>query len=289
MIRHLHIILLVALLFVGGRAKAEPAHPFPVKVLQPDGSSVTIVLHGDEWMNFITTVDGYTVVKNNEGYYVYALLEGNNQKASQVVAHDTEDRQQKELAFLTGITKYQVPKMSEEKAQQMNEENRRRQVKLNTVRRNAKNTYENFRGLVILVEFNDMKFSRDDYKEIITDMINKKNYTGYDNEKFTGSLRDYFYDNSNGKFEPQFDVAGPYTVDFSQYDGNDKTFTIMKAAVDSADVDVNFKNYDCDGDGTVDAIYFLFAGYASNFSGNDKRLLWPHKSALINWWVWDGH
>lgn len=274
------ILTIIIILTTPSVIRAIPADPTPVKVQQPDGSSVTLVLHGDEWLHFNTTEDGYTVVKNNDGYYVYALLEEGQLKATQVVAHDAKDRQSEEVAFLAEITKYQVPAMSEENRQKMTEGNHRRQVKLNATRRNAKHAYDNFRGLVILVEFNDMKFSRDDYKEIMNDMINKKDYTGYDNEQFTGSMRDYFYDNSNGKFDPQFDIAGPYTVNYSQYDGSTRSASIMRAAVNAADVDVNFKDYDLDGDGTVDVLYFLFAGYAANFTGNDERLLWPHEFSL---------
>lgn len=282
--RRLHLLLsTIIFLTISSVVRAIPADPTPVIVQQPDGSSVTLVLRGDEWLHFNTTEDGYTVVKNNEGYYVYALKDGGQLIPSLVVAHDAKDRQSEEVAFLAGITKYQVPPMSEENRQKMKERNHRRQVKLNATRHNAKHTYDNFHGLVILVEFNDMKFSRDDYKEIMNDMINKKNYTGYDNEQFTGSMRDYFYDNSNGKFDPQFDIAGPYTVNYSQYDGSTRSASIMRAAVDSADVDVNFKDYDLDGDGTVDVLYFLFAGYAANFNGNDERLLWPHEHSLIQY------
>ena len=49
-------------------ARAIPAHPKPIKVQQPDGSFVTITLHGDEWNNFNTTEDGYSVVKDGRGY-----------------------------------------------------------------------------------------------------------------------------------------------------------------------------------------------------------------------------
>ena len=260
--------------------RAIPADPTPVTVVQPDGSKVTLVQHGDEWLHFTTTEDGYTVVKNSEGYYVYALKDGRRLISSLIVAHDAADRQSEELSFLSGIAKYIVPEMSEENAQRKREESHLRQARRNTNRRNAKYAYENFRGLIILVEFNDMKFSRDDYKEILTDMINKKNYTGFDDEKFTGSMRDYFYDNSNGTFDPQFDVVGPYAVDYSQYEGGNNSRKIMSAAVDSADVDVNFKDYDLDHNDEVDIIYFLFAGYAASFSGNDDRLLWPHTSAV---------
>ena len=56
-------------------------------------------------------------------------------------------------------------------------------------------------------------------------MINDKNFTGFMNTgvipskiEYTGSVRDYFYDNSFGKFDPQFDVVGPVKVDYSMYD-----------------------------------------------------------------------
>lgn len=277
---YLTVIILLAFTTI---VRAVPANPTPIKVKQPDGNSITIVLRGDEWLSFTTTTDGYTVVKNDEGYYVYALLEDGQLKPSQVVVHDADERQGEERSYLENIPKYLTPEMSSETIQLKKETNQRRKARRNANRRHAKYAYEHFKGLAILVEFNDMKFSREDYKALFTDMMNKKDYTGYDNEQFTGSVRDYFYDNSNGKFDPQFDVVGPYTIDFSQYDGRTYSNRIMKAAIDSADVDVNFKDYDLDNDGEMEGIYFLFAGYAANYSGNDERLLWPHESYLYDY------
>lgn len=280
MMRFVKSWLIVAALFLSATVKAEPVHPLPFKVQQPDGTAITILSFGDEWLSFDTTEDGYTIKKNSEGYWVYALLENGVLKATQVMAHDVAQRQPSEVAFLRDIPKRLKPEMTAEKAQIRKETTQRRMARRNAIHRRVKNTYENFRGLLVLVQFNDMKFSRDDYKELITDMVNKKDYTGYDNEVFTGSVRDYFYDNSDGKFEPQFDVVGPYTVDYSQYDGNNSSAKIMRAAVDSADIDVNFKDYDLDGDGRMEVIYFIFAGFASNYTGNDQRLIWPHESYL---------
>ena len=45
---------------------------------------------------------------------------------------------------------------------------------------------------------------------------------------------------------------------------------------------MNYKYYDRYGDGTVDMVFFLFAGGGSNFSGNDSRLLWPHASTVLS-------
>ena len=57
------ILLLLSFFVSVCTAMAVPAHKGKVSVKQPDGSTVTIRLHGDEYMSFTTTEDGYTVVK----------------------------------------------------------------------------------------------------------------------------------------------------------------------------------------------------------------------------------
>lgn len=266
---------------------AVPAHPGMVKVQQPDGSYVTLRLLGDEWRHFQTTSDGYSVVKNSRGYYVYAEKKDGQLQPTAHVAHDEAQRTSSERAFLTSVKKYLSPEMTEQTAaiyQQVQQRQREVLASRRAQGRRATN-YDKFRGLIILVEFNDKEFSRPDYKDIITDMVNKENYTGFDNEKYTGSVRDYFSDNSGGKFQPKFDVVGPYKVDFSQYDCNSekgKCPEVLIAAIDSADVDVNFKDYDGDGNGRVDLVYFIIAGNGANYGGNDANLWWPHRSAIFN-------
>ncbi len=195
------------------------------------------------------------------------------------VAHDALQRSAAEKVFLADVRKYQAPAMKADMAvmkAQMPQQQRRALAS-----RRATN-YNNFRGLVILVQFNDLEFTREDYRQIVDDMINKENYTGYDSEVYTGSVRDYFSDNSGGKFKPQFDVVGPYTVNYSKYDPNqtDNAQAITFAAVDAADADVDFSQYDGDGDGVVDLVYFIIAGNGSNYTDNDSRLWWPHRYVI---------
>lgn len=282
------LLLLVAMV---GNSMAIPALRQKVTVTQPDGTTVTIMLHGDEWHHFTTTDDGYTLEKNKQGYYVYAQEVDDELRATDIIAHDQVNRTANEVAFLQKVKKYQTPKMSAHNAKMKDSITRHQQQTLNN-RRAARYDYNKFRGLVILVEWNDKGFSRDDYSTIINDMVNKENYTGYDNEKFTGSVRDYFSDNSGGKFVPTFDVVGPYTADFSQYDaqggytGNEEDYKpfsyakILNNVINQADADVDFSKYDGDGDGVVDLVYFILAGNGSNYAGNDKRLWWPHRSRL---------
>ena len=264
--------------------QAVPAYPGSIQVRQPDGSFITLRLLGDEWLNFNTTVDGYSVVKDKRGYYVYAEKKDGRLLATSRVAHDVAERSADEQTYLAGVKKYQVPQMSTAIAalkSRMEAEGAKRRAQ----RRASQYDFSKFKGLIVLVQFNDKEFSRPDYKDILKDMVNQEGYTGYETQKIAGSVRDYFSDNSDGKFQPQFDVVGPYTIDFSQYDCNYKNGRcdeVLLAAIDSVDKDVNFKEYDGDNDGAVDLVFFVFAGNGANYAGNNEDLWWPHRAQIWN-------
>ena len=274
------ILLLIVSVMTVATIQAVPAHPKPVKVQQPDGTCVTIKLHGDEWLNFTATEDGYSVVKDSRGYYVYAELKDQQLQPTAQIAHDAVQRSAAERAFLAHVKKYQAPAMRADMAK-MKEQVQQIQRRALASRRTT--NMKNFRGLVILVQFNDREFSRPDYKDIITDLLNKEGFPGYDDQVYSGSVRDYFADNSKGKFVPQFDVVGPVTVDFSQYDPKqtDNVEPIIKAALDAVDDEVDFSQYDGDGNKVVDMVYFMIAGKGSHYGGNDENLWWPHRSQII--------
>ena len=274
---------------------AVPAHPGTRKVQQPDGTYVSIRLMGDEWCHFHTTADGYSVVRDGRGYYVYAERRDGRLEATAHVAHDEDGRTASEREYLSAVRKYQAPAIHEQTRQLRSKLQLRQQQTLARRRSQMYNyDYDKFKGLIILVQFNDRTFSREDYPEILDDMVNKENYTGFGNQTYTGSVRDYFTDNSGGKFQPQFDVVGPVTIDYSQYDcqggykwGDDgydawRSSKITLAAVDAADAEVDFSQYDGDGDGKADLVFFIFAGFGANYDGNDKGLWWPHRSIFID-------
>ncbi len=270
---------------------AVPAHPGTIQVQQPDGSLLTLRLVGDEWLHFNTTEDGYSVVRNAQGFYVYAELEGGRLRATQHVAHNVGERQAAEQAYLLTQQKYQAPAMDEPQ-QRMKRAMQQRQKQALAARRAQQYDYNNFRGLIVLVAYNDRDFSRADYADYVNDMVNQEGYTGYQKTNgqwvdCTGSVRDYFSDNSNGRFQPQFDVAGPYTVGYSQYDGSNEGINILNDALEQADADVDFSQYDGDGDGFVDLVFFIVAGNGANYSGNDGDLWWPHRSAVYDPSTWN--
>lgn len=281
-------ILIACMLFsaIVLTAKAVPALPGTARIQQPDGSWLTIRLVGDEYRHFNTTEDGYSIVTDTKGYYVYAELQDGQLVPTRQRAHDVQERSEKETVFLADRRKMLTPAMSRPMAAEQQAELSRR-AKARAQRREPSYDYNKFKGLIILVEFNDKKFSRSDYKSLITNMVNKANYKGYSNSnygRFTGSVRDYFYDNSDGMFAPQFDIAGPVSVDRSQFypEGTKNATQLMNDVVDAADEIVDFSQYDGDNDGLVDMVYFIFAGIGANISGNDSKLIWPHAGAIYN-------
>lgn len=276
--------LLIALTATVGWA--VPAKSGATRIQQPDGSHITVSLHGDEYLHYTTTSDGYTVVRNTQGCYVYAEQHDGRLVATDMRAHDASERSERELSFLQEVGKHLTPAMTAHAAKARQGEYSRR-AKARARHREPEYDYNSFRGLIILVQFNDKEFSRENYTSIIEDMVNMEGYRGYDNTnngRFTGSVRDYFHDNSNGLFTPRFDIVGPVTVDRSQYyaEGTENATQLVLDAIDAADSEVDFSLYDGDDDGVVDMVYFIFAGLGSNVNGNDERLVWPHAGAVYN-------
>ena len=62
------------------------------------------------------------------------------------------------------------------------------------------------RVLVLLVEFQDLTFTVPDPAGSFERMLNQEGYREFGG---TGSVRDYFNDNSQGLFVPSFEVVGP--------------------------------------------------------------------------------
>lgn len=140
------------------------------------------------------------------------------------------------------------------------------------------------RGIIILVQFQDKSFRPEHDVDLYDQIANADNFT---NEMgFRGSVKDYFRDQSYGKFVIDFDVVGPVTMpenyDFYGSNRTGSTFNAMnvgqmvKDACVAVDSEVDFTDYDWDGDGEVDQVFILYAG-RGEASGGDENTIWPHE------------
>ena len=140
----------------------------------------------------------------------------------------------------------------------------------------------NKRGLVILAEFPNKRFSMADPVALYRKITNAPDY--HDNG-FQGSVRDYFMAQSGGKFILDFDVAGPVMMsqpyDYYGNDGEKNISEMVKEACKGVQDSIDFSRYDWDGDGEAEEVFILYAGYGQNdYDTSNDSLIWPLMNKL---------
>lgn len=138
------------------------------------------------------------------------------------------------------------------------------------------------RGLFILVNYADTKYQPSNTRAQMDSMMNAINYT-YGSAY--GSARQYFTDQSNGRYKPVFDVVGPVTLtkQASYYGSNDEEgndlypgdMVVEACKLAKSQFNVDFTQYDNDHDGEIDFVYIIYAGKGEADS-NIKETIWPH-------------
>ena len=142
------------------------------------------------------------------------------------------------------------------------------------------------KGLIILVAFSNKPFlpygdnGQQDEARLVSYYERIANERHFSETPFVGSVRDYFLDNSYGLFDFSFDIAGPVTLqrDYEYYGQempggtHDAHPALMVAeACRAVDADVDFSRYDSDGDGEVDQVFILYAGWLTPTELHDSR------------------
>lgn len=285
------ILLLCFLLFHAEDASAIKANPKPVTVTQPDGTTITIRLHGDENFHYVTTIDGYLISRDKDGYFKYIDTEaiGNSRVISKQKAHNINKRNPEESRFINTLTPaiklkealLRSAKRDKKVPSQILHKSMINPSKLTKANEAAESQY-----LVILVNFKDRSFS---FKNSDFDKwLNEKDYSV---DGGTGSVKDYYRDNSMGKFIPNFIVVGPYTLEHDQIyyaenneetgeDTNPRAMVVEACRMAKADnPNMDFAQYDNDKDGYMDNVYVIYAGYSEASTGNGDDM-WPHSWTL---------
>ena len=143
------------------------------------------------------------------------------------------------------------------------------------------------KGVVILVNFSDKNMQSGHTQATFDELCNSTNCTvnaGYP------SAAQYFADQSNGAYRPQFDVFGPVTLsrNVAYYgtdgdkEGDDQHATdavIEGCRLANEQFTINWADYDSDNDGYVDFVYVIYAG-KGQADGGTSETIWPH-----NWSV----
>ncbi len=261
--------------------QAAPAFREPVTVIQPDGTTLVVTLHGDEHAAWTTTTDGTLVVRQQDGYYVAAISDDGRLTATTLLAHQPHQRSSAEQTVCQA--QQQRHALFYEQTGRSVQASRRAQV--------TGTSYFPHSGspkcLVILVNFSDTTFKSTDPVAQFEQYFNGETQEnlGHNEDKNLVSVKKYFQQSSNGKFMPEFTIVGPYTLPqtMEYYGGNtsssqasDKAFgQFCKDAIALADKDVDFKDYDNNGDNKAELVCIIYAGYGESVDGNPTSTLWP--------------
>nr|WP_313978008.1 M6 family metalloprotease domain-containing protein [uncultured Prevotella sp.] len=285
--------LIICLILCSLTTWAAKAESIPVQVRQADGSVVTVILRGDEHINWYTTLDGVLLVQGaDNNYYIGKVEKSGNLIATKQLAHEAHTRSQVELNLIAKQDKEKffayVNKIAEESENAYDNSPLTRSPIIDS----GYNGVPYFphtgspKALVILAEFQDTTFTIQDTKKVFTNyLMNEDHFSDkrYNQDQNYKGVRGYFKDCSYGQFTPVFDVVGPIKLPKAHAvygAGNDRMDLLLADACATVDGMVNFADYDANNDGIVDLVYVIYAGHSANTSGNKDTNIWP-KSGTI--------
>ena len=244
--------LITLFVFVSSTLAVPAKRGVTKELVLTDGTRVTATLVGDEHGHFWLAADG-TAYQAIDGATTYQSIDAEAVKAKAKAKRSAADQRR-----LNRMAPHRVGEVGGITGQK--------------------------KGLIILVNFSDVAFNSSNNNALYQRIANEENFSS---GNFKGSMRDYFYAQSEGLFELTFDVVGPVEVSKSQSyygsndsSGNDKyPATMVIEALKKADNEVNFADYDWDGDGEVEQVYVVYAG-KGEADGGAASTIWPHEWEL---------
>lgn len=265
------LFLLLIFLFQYYGVWAIPAYPYKIPIVV-NGKEIYIRLFGDEYNKSAESEDGYTIIQNEKHQWCYARINQNsNVEASQWLL-GTEQTGNKDLQeFLKTAPKHFKAK----------------NTKVNSGNSSARNLVQKVEGkrkmLIILMEYRDLAFSKSklDFDRLF-------NEEGYNDDHAQGSVKDFYFSASYGQLDLESDIYGPYTSKYEMNyygkntgkNGDDtNAYALFEEAINYVAREVNLKQYDGDGDGFIDNVHIIFAGYGEE-AGAVSNAIWSHEATF---------
>lgn len=265
------LFMFMAALVMAQMATAIPAKRVVRTVSQPDGTTLQVMLRGDETFHFYTTPDGIHMRQSSSGQWVVDTRDVSRMWRERVEERAAQRRphaeKMRKLLHDSSLKAARRVKRAPDATEQTDDMHKK--------------------GLLILVNFNDVKLTTpaSKIKEVYNQILNSEDNPYGDNY---GSVHEYFLDQSYGQLHVTFDIAGPVTLSknmsyYGKNQDNDEPNVgeMIHDAIDGVKNEVNFADYDWDGDGEVENVYITYAGYGEA-SGASENTVWPHQWDLIS-------
>lgn len=265
-------------------AHAVQASPWPIETKQPDGTSITLHVRGDEYLHWHEDTSGYAVVED-AGWYRYAdsVVNGELRASAHAVG--------KVSPSAVGLTQGLKPAPLAIRARGIGSVGAQVAGAAPESRGDPLGTIKN---IVILMRFSNHVSRPLPSNADMNILFNAVG--GHATLAPTGSVRDVYFENSYGLMTLDSTVFGwvnlPQTEQYYANNNSGLDTTIHQAivaALNAVDPQINFSQFDQDSDGFVDAIAFVHSGYAAEFGGTDaygaasSQRIWSHRWSISTW------
>lgn len=246
------LLTAAATLLCAASGSAVPAKPGLHRLTQPDGTVVEARIVGDEFFHYYETPAGELLMRDRDGTMRPCVLtaDGSLIAKGEITGKASSQEIHKAVAMAANLVR----------------ENKVARVAPAEIKKSFPTT-GTVTGLILMCEFQDVKFTPAATVEHYDKLCNEPGYT---TEATCGSVIDYFSAQSGGKFTPEFDVFGPLTLPYDRAHygmTNDVNNLFRDAALEAHAAGLDFSKYDINEDGFVDFLFVIFAGHGQAQGG----------------------
>jgi M6 family metalloprotease-like protein len=266
---------------------AAPHNGDRFDLAQPDGSSVPVRVFGDEFYQDVESLDGYTLVRDPDGWICYAELGGGGSEYVSTGVRYTGGLRKAAVGLRKGLRVSGASVLSKRRAN-MDVLGYDELVSPRAARRplSKRAEYRNVVGLTVLIEFPDQRSNIT--QSDIEDFCNREG--GVNGSNQAGSVRDYYYDVSNG-FLDYTNIVTPFIMldsSLAYYDRGEnyqyvpQFLTHVLNKLRSSGIDLSWLTTEPTGSGfnsreVAVALNILYAGSPKQGWANG---LWPHSGTM---------
>lgn len=266
-----HLLTTASALTLGvTTAFAVPAMPGLLNTFQPDGTPITITLHGDEHMSWATSTDGFTLMRDTDGFWTVATASADG------FTHPTAAR------LAGGQAAHIAPAGIRPGIQFKPEKNTSPLFKASTPTQ-LPSTFPSTgkcNMLMVLVNFADTKttYTQADFDAY----MNRPNWGGI------GSFRDFYLENSYGQLDITTTVSRWVQLKHPKSYYTENVAAIVQEALSQlvTEGSINMHDYDNNNDGILDGLAIIHQGPGQEAT-SDLTDIWSHSSG-INRMSFDG-